>query len=43
MNLNNGDMLHAVIHVGSHHSINPELLKHVTIVEILMLIIDICV
>jgi len=40
MNLNNGDMLYAAMHAGSHHSYKimaPSMhcgMKHVTIVEI---------
>jgi len=49
MNLNNGDMLQAEMHAGSHHIINlmaPSMhfcIKCVTIVEIYMLILDVSV
>jgi len=49
MNLNNSDMFHATMHAGSHDFITmvaPSMhcgIKHVTIVEIHMLILNLCV
>jgi len=47
MNLNNGDMFHAAMHPGSHTFytiVAPSMhcsIKHVTIVEIHMLVLDV--
>jgi len=49
MNLNNGDMLHATMHAGSHDfntMVAPSMhssMKHVTIVEIHMMFLYVCV